>query len=129
MRGAKVDNLAAWAFRVGVNAARKLARRSGKLRSGLSELELRITSLRGFEESEGISDVVTASSRSPAIGRQELRHVIAEKKEILTRKQFLVAMKLCEPDMSLHGAAKALGMDRSGLRALFQRALAALAKH
>ena len=66
------------------------------------------------------------SRREMAPDRHELRRRIAECRHNLTKKQFLVAMQLCRPSMSLHLASKELGMDRSCLRRLFQRALTAL---
>jgi DNA-directed RNA polymerase specialized sigma24 family protein len=101
----------AWAFQVGKNAARELGRRS--------QTSVRLESCE-FLDMLQVQDVRSSVSQEQ---RDELRRRINANKKILKGRQFEVALKLTEPGMSLHRAAKDLGMQRWNLRRSLQGAL------
>jgi DNA-directed RNA polymerase specialized sigma24 family protein len=119
VRERTVRDLAAWAFRVGANAAKRL---------GPSR---RRTSGRPLEElPEAVEFEADAEStaRSQAC-RRVLRAWLSRHGKILTRgRQLEVARKMALPGMTYHRAAKELRMDRSNLRRTFRRAIEHLAR-
>lgn len=112
--GKHLRNLKAWASRVAANQAKRIWRR-------LAPNE----SLRPDPDREGTpSRVVPEGTEDHAM----LLRSIECSRETLRGRQFDVILKLSEPGMTLHRAAKELGMDRKSVRRSFHSALARLRK-
>ena len=103
-------------YRVAANAARRLAARRSRMRE-----------LTRVPERELCARPAGGSSHASR-GVGELRAQLARLQEVLTPKQRRLAAVLAEPGMSLHRAARELGMDRANLRRMFRRILLALEK-
>lgn len=116
IRGKQVANWEAWAFRVAANAAKRAI------------IVLTTAQTNTSSGSEFISDAPPGHRRRNNLNRRRLREVIILNRHQLTGRQFEVALKLCEPGMSLHRAAKELLMDRRSLRRSFRSAIARLTK-
>lgn len=110
MAGKQPRDIERWAFRVGMNAARSglgclTAAEVGQLHKNTESLD--------FASAAGI----------PGAARRLLRAQVARQRKKLRGRQMEVALKLCEPGMSLHRAARELGMDRSNVRRSLRSAL------
>lgn len=117
LRGRRPRHAESWAFRVGANAA---------MRIGAKKL------IESVDPREFLHPLVTmvrggAVESLHHVGREVARSLLCAqlvvRQKWLRGRQFAVVQKLCEPGMSLHKAAKELGMDRSNLRRSFVRAL------
>lgn len=117
LAGKVIDDLPGWSFRVGANAARRLAGRNVAVkRDGALDAAALLTDRH--------------SSVSPAVKKTRgrvLRAVVTNRKKLIGR-QFDVVTKLSEPGMSLHRAAVELGIDRTNLRRSFKAALKRLSE-
>ncbi len=116
-----VGTIETWAFRVGANASKRIGRRTAR-DSAREEESGPSCDSQAWKAWKGGPDGRAVWVRDRKVLLAEVRR----QKEKLTRKQLLVALKLCEPGMSLHRAAAVLGMDRSTLKRTFQRTLGAL---
>ncbi len=108
----EVADWEAWAYRVGANAAKKLATHRGAAVESAVPLE-------------HLAATDRPSATSPLSGTQRLRlrAQILDRKHHLVGRQLQVLLKLCEPGMSLHRAAKELGMPRFNVRRAFRSGL------
>lgn len=97
----------AWVGRVAANAAKRLAAAKKRVPVPLDHAAAQIL----------------VAATVPALERRRLRRAILRRQEVLTGKQLEVVLKLCEPGMTLHRAARELAMDRSNLRRTFRAAL------
>lgn len=105
-----VADWGAWAFRVACNAAKRISGLRARRREvGLDE-DARASDYSGFRRVDGKS-------------HEELQARIRASRSRLIGRQCEVLLKLCEPEMSIHRAAKELGMDRSALRRSFKSGL------
>ena len=111
LRTSSVADPAAWAFRVGRNAAKKLGKRI-----------VRFATFDPAEIPDSLQAPTTRGACSPE-EREIARRKIAANEKKFRGRQFAVAMKLTEPGMSLHRAAQELGMSRWNLKRAFQGAL------
>ncbi len=109
-----VRNWEAWAFRVAANAAKRAAARSPRAIS--------IPSAGAGQSPPGDHHGLDPT---PAL-RRTLRLAIVSRGSRLIGRQLEVVLKLLEPQMSLHRAARELCMDRTALRRSFRTALARL---
>ena len=109
--------LEAWAFRVGANAAKVNAAR---MPPGGMAPDGQVSWAISLPEDEEVS-----LARIAEIGRarQILRAQLKLHRRKLVGRQFEVACRLCRSGMTLHRAAKELGMDRTSLRRSFHAAL------
>ena len=109
LRDREVRDWAAWAYRVGANAAR----------SACSPHR------RGSVSAETIPGDLASEEPNPRARptADELRSRIQAGASRLIGRQLEVALKLVEPGMTLHRAARELGMDRTSLRRSFASAL------
>ncbi len=105
--GADVRSPRSWAFAVGANTAKRLAKGPGE--SGRRD--------------PTVDSLETLAATRAAEIRARLASGLEACRPLLTRKQFEVVQVLARSGSSLHRAARMLGMDRSGLRRVFQRAL------
>ncbi len=103
----RVSDWGAWSFQVAANAAKRI----GGVRAKRGEVGLD-KAVRASESS--------GNRRVDARSRQSLRLRISSKKSLLIGRQCEVLLKLCEPEMSFHRAAKELAMDRTALRRSFK---------
>jgi hypothetical protein len=101
-----------WAFRVGANAARRIAGESEAVLSGASGLE------------DAVASSVAGDEVSLDIRDHERRASLARVKEILTAHQFMIVSVLMRPGMTQGRAAQLLELDRRNLARTFARALA-----
>lgn len=112
LAGRAVHDAERWACRVAANLAKRLGKAASKANT-----------------SDGLEQLAGAASNALA-GANSLAHMrLADHpgwKKKLTKKQAAVVAKLLEPSMSLHRAAKELGVDRTSLRRTFNRACARL---
>lgn len=106
----KVADWSAWAFRVAANAAKKI----GKLRAG--------GRLGRLDENARMTQVLGRALVDEA-ERERMRAYVLRNESRLVGRQRDVLLRMCEPGMSLHRAAKELGMDRSSLRRSFKSGL------
>jgi DNA-directed RNA polymerase subunit N (RpoN/RPB10) len=120
LAGRCLANAEAWAYRVGANAARTLLagpaiRRPG----GRRQFDVEVTGALMDPRCRGTL---------PLVARAELRTLLRRRRGSLVGRQWEVVQKLTEPGMSLHRAAKELGMDRTSLRRCFRSALRRLGR-
>jgi len=110
-----VEDWCAWVFRVGANAARRLAgcRQAGR---AATNLDVVLESAASWVESAGDAPL-------PAVDRAELREFVLGNKARFVGRQWEVLMKLTEGGVSVHRASRELGMDRKSLRRSFRTAL------
>ena len=122
MRGGGPKDLAKWAFRVGVNAAKAIGRRTvpAYVKAEDEDSEPSVL-LEDAEESRALIADLDLNA-----ARRVLRAQLARQKNNLAGRQFEVANKMTEPGMTLHRAAKELGMDRRSLKRSFRSALVRL---
>jgi DNA-directed RNA polymerase specialized sigma24 family protein len=107
LREKHVADWGAWAFRVAANAAKRIRKtRSKQRKAGLEEA---VCLLAPAKNPKSLVEL-----------RAKLRAKIIARKEKLIGRQCEVLLKLCEPGISYHRAAKELGMDRSSLRRSFR---------
>lgn len=107
MQARPIGDWFAWARRVGSHAAKRAAKRD---RVVLLDARLR--------------DPVSAQFGGIAADEREcLLAMLADRGRCLRGRQFDVVMKLIEPQMSIHRAAKELGMARFCVRRSFRSAL------
>lgn len=114
LRRKVVRDWGGWAFRTSANAAKRLGRR----RRPPDHEEL---GQRWHTDSRATDQI---APRSP--GRT--RAVILAGSHILVGRQLQVLLHMCIPGMTLHRAARELGMDRTALRRSFQSGLVRLAR-
>jgi DNA-directed RNA polymerase specialized sigma24 family protein len=119
LRNKSLVRLAAWAFRVGANAARRIL--------GGTAVSLRGASA-AVEMASRADEAVNREGIHPQLGRMALRRRVLSAKKKLVGRQLEVVLKLCEPEMSFHRAAKELGMHRWSVRRSFFSALRRLGK-
>ena len=116
LSGKVIKDWKAWAFRVAINAVKQIAAAHRKLIDptdrALDAAELDGTTISGFQ-SRGLG----------AATRRTLLAAIRERRDFLVGRQCEVMVKLCGSDMSLHRAAKELGMSRYNLKRTFQSGL------
>lgn len=108
--GKQIADWHAWAFRTAENAARRIGSRRR------SRHPLGLGANPPVETRTGDEGATVRKSRA------ELRRAILARKHRLIGRQLEVLLKLCEPGMSFHRAAKEIGMDRTALRRSFQSA-------
>ena len=113
--GEPVADVRAWVFAVAKNEARRLAARRGVAGA--------VTNSEGVLEAASSWVDASADSMLPAVDRADLEAVVRASKKKLVGRQWEVAMKLIEPGMSFHRAAKELGMDRKSVRRSFRSGL------
>ena len=115
LRRKPVADWCAWAFRCAANAAKRMGRRR---RDG-----------RSMRLSEDVEEPGPSEDRrTDPRTREALRQAILGARRFLRGRQSEVLLKLCEPGMSLHRAARELRMDRSALRRSFQTGMARLSR-
>jgi DNA-directed RNA polymerase specialized sigma24 family protein len=122
LSGKRVGDWVGWAFRVGANAAKKLAtRRRAPAGRASPSAWLESRSEPGTEDHP--EDRPDAESvRAAVAALQENRS------GALTSWQAMVLQKLLVPGMTFHRAARELGKDRSNVKRSFRRALARVKK-
>lgn len=111
LRDRSILDVQAWAFRVGANAARRIAGHEAKHRG------LRARAVLAANRSGGAH---------AAFGNRErarLRALLAAHGNALRGRQAEVLEHLIQTKASFHAAARALGMDRTSLRRSFQSGL------
>jgi hypothetical protein len=118
MGGAVPQLLERWAFRVGANAAK-----ASGIRRLVVHVEPQDPDLDLPVILEDGDEIPSADLR---VARRLLRAQLERQKKNLVGRQFEVASKMCEDGMTLHRAAKELGMDRKSLRRSFRSALVRL---
>ncbi|MBL8747565.1 MAG: hypothetical protein JNK78_00285 [Planctomycetes bacterium] len=112
LSGKTIQSLAAWAFKVAQHRVRRLGGRRGTLTLDAGDLD-------------GSHPGAPYDGPLPAGEQREIRAALVEMRLRLRGRMFEVVSKLLEPDMSLHRAARDLGMDRKSLKRSFERALGA----
>jgi DNA-directed RNA polymerase specialized sigma24 family protein len=111
VHGRSVGNLRSWSFRVAANAAKNLLRRARPVPAEVASIDDAGMVGDGFVE------------QVPVHPRELLRAHLERFRDRLTTKQYLVAVTLSQPGVSMHAGAKRLQMDRSSMRRVFGRAL------
>ena len=116
LRGRTVANWRAWAFRVAANAAKRLAseRRPESLQATIALVH---------EASAAHAERAHQTGTGGRSIRRLLRAHLAQKKKLLRGRQLEVLLKMAEPNMSFHRAAKELAMNRSNLSRTFKSAM------
>lgn len=117
-----IGNWEGWSFRIGANAARKLQRKWLATQSDAKTLKGPSSARQiawELSADEGLSDFRSRTASQ----RRILRAHLARKKNLLRGRQYEVVLKMLEPGMSYHRAAKDLGMERSNVRRSFRSAL------
>lgn len=114
----EIENPKSWAFRVGQNAARKLAALNAKT-------EFWEHATEGMKHEPSVARVEPNVAPGDVTADQ-LKAMIASMVSQLTLNQCAVGSKMCEPGMTLHRAAKELGKDRSDVRRTWKSLLARL---
>ncbi len=109
----------AWAYRIGTNAARKLGQVQADTGSSTAESALGQAAARPAQGHEDAAE--TRSMRVTA--KRILRAHLTRNQNLLRGRQLEVVLKLAQPNMSLHRAAKEIGMARPNLRRAFRSAL------
>lgn len=126
----RFSNVSAWAFRVGQNEAKRALRRRRETTWG-TEL-LRSGELLLREDRPSDADAMAdreAATEARTRAKKLLRAKIVRQRKILIGRQLEVMLKLCDDrELSLHAAAKELGMDRQNLKRSFLSGLARLAR-
>lgn len=107
-----VANWGAWAFRVGVNAARKLLGTTKVIRVLADE------TLQCLPEGRVASAVVATAAQ-----RRRLRRQLRARRHLLRGRQYEVLMTMTGSGMTFRGAAKKLGMTRGNVRRSFRSGL------
>lgn len=124
MAGKSVSNWQAWAFTVAANAARKLSSKQTApvtpvARTGPGGLIRSLVGVHEATHAAGASTTRTRCSPSPEL----LRAYLAKWRHLFRGRQIEVLLKLAEANMSLHRAAKELGMRRYSVQRAFKSAL------
>jgi DNA-directed RNA polymerase specialized sigma24 family protein len=108
----RITQLAAWAFRVGQNAARQIASRRR------STLEVDLLSVHAAAREDDQPPPALADQ-----GRVNVAGLLEEHAHLLRGRQAEVVRKLSERGMSFHQAARELGMHRCNVKRTFRSAL------
>ena len=103
--GKQVSNLGAWAFRIGMNAAKRLASRRTRQATNI--------------DAAMICAQPEVASALDEEQRAHLRTGLSAVGSLLRGRQRQVLSKLLEDGMTFHRAAKDLGMERHALRRSF----------
>lgn len=119
IRKKQVADWEAWAYRIGAHAARKLDSALADTANSSDQSPLRQDAVNATESHEEASEL--RSMRVAA--KRVLRAHLARKHNLLRGRQLEVVLKLAQPNMSLHRAAKEIGMARPNLRRAFRSAL------
>lgn len=111
LRDRAIVDVRAWAFRVGANAARRLAGQRARLRTSATRAPRQAAAAGGAHALFGARD------------RARLQALLAAHASAFCGRQLEVLEHLLQTQDSFHAAARALGMDRSSLRRSFHSGL------
>lgn len=124
LAGPPVHDACAWAFRVGANVAKQLGERTSS--GGSPQSRCTPVSLPPEPGSPESPEELSLPSNGHGVVRTDMREIILDHCDRLTRKQMAVLLMFSQPGMTIRGAAKLVDKDHSGLRRLYRRALHAL---